>query len=162
RGHASLFSYYVSRGEGRMAQRDVDDEIAYHLAREIDRRVANGATLAEATSAARRSFGNPSVHREAARDAMGARTLEYLAQDVRYAIRTLRQTPAYTVVVIASLALGIGASTAMFSIADGLLLKPLAVESPDRLVTIEQRQTDGHRLLNFAFSDYERFRQRSD
>src|SRR4051794_36855796 len=90
------------------AQRDVDDEIAYHLTREIERHVANGETHADAVNAARRAFGNPTLHREHTRDALGPRTLEHVAHDLRYAIRTLCQTPAYTAVVVASLAVGVG------------------------------------------------------
>jgi predicted permease len=84
-----------------------------------------------------------------------------MAQDVRYAVRTLRRTPGFAAVVIVSVALGIGANVAIFSVADALLLRPLAVHEPDRLVTIEQTLRDGYRQANFAFSDYERFRERS-
>src|SRR5215467_15651495 len=145
----------------RATQRDIDDELEYHIAREIERQVAQGATPSDAAAHARLVFGNVGVHRENARDAVGMRLIEQLAQDMRYALRTLVHAPAYTIVVTASLAIGIGASTAMFSVADGLLFRPLAVDSPERLVTIEQRQADGHRQSNFAFSDFERFRRRT-
>ncbi len=142
-------------------QREIDDEVAYHLARDVERRVAHGVAPAEAQVAARRAFGNAGVHREHARDAMGTRLAEHLGQDMRYALRTLRRAPAYTVVVVVSLAIGIGASTAMFSVADSLLFRPLAVEAPERLVTIQQRQADGRLQPNFSFSDFERFRERT-
>src|SRR5690349_23280833 len=142
----------------RGALRDVDEELQSHFAREVDRQLAHGKSPDEARRAARRAFGNVAAHREATRDAAGSRALEHLAQDVRYAVRTLRRSPGFTTVVVASLALGIGANTAIFSVADALLFRPLPVRAPDRLVTIEQRLPDGSRLRNFAFSDYDRFR----
>jgi hypothetical protein len=139
--------------------RDVDEELHLHFEREVERNVARGLPPDEARFAARRMFGNVTVHREHTRDAAGARTLEHVAQDVRFAARTLRRTPGYAIVVITSVALGIGANVAIFSVADTLLLRPLAVRDPDRLVTVEQILSDGFRQPNFAFSDYERFRE---
>ena len=141
--------------------RDLDEELQYHLAQEIERNVALGATPQAAREAALRAFGNFGAHREAARDASGSRTIEHLVQDVRYALRTLRRTPGFTLVVIISLALGIGASLAIVSVADGLLIRTLPVRAPERLVTIEQRLPDRSRSPNFAFSDYERFREQT-
>ena len=107
--------------------REVDEELQYHLAKEIDRHIARGATPDEARHAAMRAFGNVAAHREDARDASGSRALEHVLQDVRYAMRTLRRTPGFTAVVIISLALGIGATTAIFSVADALLFRALPV-----------------------------------
>ena len=73
--------------------RDVEEELQLHLAREIERNVARGATPEEARLAATRAFGSVAAHRESARDATGSRALEHLGQDVRYALRTLRRTP---------------------------------------------------------------------
>jgi predicted permease len=129
-----------------------------HFEREVERNVASGLAPDEARVAAQRMFGNIAVHREHTRDAAGARTLEHVAQDVRYAVRTLRRTPGYAIVVFTSVALGIGANVAIFSVADTLLLRPLAVRDPSRLVTVEQTLSDGFRQPNFAFSDYERFK----
>jgi hypothetical protein len=119
--------------------RDVDEELQLHLAREIERNVSRGASPEEARLAATRAFGSAAAHREAARDATGSRVLEHLDQDVRYALRTLRRTPGFTAVVLVSLALGIGANVAIFSAADAMLFRSLAVREPGRLVTIEQR-----------------------
>jgi predicted permease len=138
--------------------RDVDEELQSHVVREIERHLARGKSPDDARRAAMRAFGSVAAHREAARDAAGSRAVEHLAQDVRYALRTLRRAPGFTAVVVISLALGIGANTAIFSVADALLFRPLPVHAPDRLVTIEQRRRDGGRLRNFAFSDYDRFR----
>ncbi len=141
--------------------REVDEELQFHVAGEIERRVARGATSDEARRVALREFGNVAAHREEARDASGSRLLEHVGQDVRYAMRTLRRSPGFAAVVVGSLALGIGAATAIFSAADALLLRTLRVRAPEQLVTVEQRPSDGSRLSNFAFSDYERFRERT-
>jgi hypothetical protein len=139
--------------------RDVHDELQSHFEREVERNVARGASADDARRAAQRAFGNIAAHREDARDAAGTGMVEHVAQDVRYAVRTLRRRPGYAIVVVASVALGIGANVAIFSVADTRLLRPLAVREPERLVTIEQTLPDGFRQPNFAFSDYERFRE---
>lgn len=144
-----------------MTNREIDEELQYHIEREIERRIAGGASAADARAAARRAFGNTSVHHEHVRDAAGGRTLEHLVQDLRYAARTLRRTPAYTTTAVISLALGIGVSTAIFSVADVLLFRPLAIDAPDRVVTIEQQMPNGLRYANLAYSDFERFRERT-
>src|SRR5690348_15163207 len=77
-----------------------------------------------------------------------------VTQDVRYAIRGLRRTPAFAAAAILSLALGIGANTAIFSALDSLMFRPLAVAQPERLVTFEQVFADGSRQYNLSFQDY--------
>jgi putative ABC transport system permease protein len=123
-------------------QSDLDDEIRFHLEEEADARRAVGLSPEQARRAARREFGNVLLHRESARETWGWSGIERLVQDVRYALRALRAAPLVTAAATVSLALGIGANTAIFSVVDTLILRPLPVDEPDRLVLLRST-TDG-------------------
>jgi len=115
---------------------EIDEEIAFHLSEEADERRADGAADADARAAARRDFGNVTIVREDVREAWGWGPIERLLQDVRYGVRSLTAAPIVSVVAILTLALAIGANTAIFSIINGLLLRPLPVAAPERLVLL--------------------------
>jgi hypothetical protein len=118
-------------------RRDVEEELQaefqYHLERQAEANRARGMPPEEARRAALRAIGGLEQRKEECRDTRRVRPLEDLAQDLRYALRTLRKRPVFTMVAVASLALGIGVNTAVFSLLNTLLLTKLPVRDPDNL-----------------------------
>ncbi len=123
----------------RSVERELDDELQAHLDIETKLLMDRGLSREEAEMQARSSFGNRTRIAEDARQAWHWIWLDRFSQDLRYAARTLLRSPAFTVASILSLALGIGASTAVFSIADTVLLRPLPYPHPDQLVWVANR-----------------------
>jgi putative ABC transport system permease protein len=120
-------------------QRDIEREVAFHLAERADDERASGLSDDESRRRARLRFGNPTVQAERTREADIAGWLDDLLHDVRQAFRSIRRTPSFTVAVVLTLALGIGVNTAVFSVVDGVLLKPLLYPDADRLVRVAGR-----------------------
>jgi predicted permease len=117
-------------------ERDLDDELAFHLAmREAEHRQA-GLAPDEARLTARRQFGNPVLLKEQTRDAWLFAVVETLSQDVRFALRSLRRAPGFTLLAVLTLGLGIGVTTAMFTLLDALVLRPVPFHQPDDLASI--------------------------
>jgi len=115
---------------------ELEEEIRFHLERETERNLALGMSPAEARRRARIAFGGVEDTREAHRDARGTRWLEDALADARHAVRVLRRNPALTAAAVLTLALGIGANTAIFSAVNAVILKPLPFPRSDRLVAL--------------------------
>jgi predicted permease len=114
-------------------EKELDDELRFHLERNIELNVARGLAPEEARYAALRAMGGIEKAKEESRDSRRTRLLEDCLQDLRYGWRTLSRAPAFASVAILTLALGIGANTAVFTVVNGVLLRPMPFPEPERL-----------------------------
>lgn len=130
---------------------DLESELEFHLATEAEERQAGGMPEDEAESAARRELGNVTLVKEDTRAVWGWVVFEHALQDLRYGLRGLRKNRAFTATAVLSLALGIGANTAIFSLLDALLLRWLPVRDPQELIQLKFR-TAGSSTADDSFS----------
>jgi len=121
---------------GTLVDRELDEELQYHLERQIEEHIARGMTPARARREALIAMGGVDQRKEECRDMRKTRVIEDFFRDLRYAARTLRRNPGFALVIVLSLALGIGANTAMFSAIDAVMLRLLPVRQPERLVML--------------------------
>ncbi len=146
-GLISRLRSFAARVLGLFASRkrdsDFDQEVQSHLELLADRFVAQGMSREAAAAAARRQFGNTTLLQEKRRELRTLVSLEDLGRDLRHALRSLGRSRAFAAVAIAMLALGIGATTAIFSIVDGVLLRPLPFANANRLVTLGDQVNGG-------------------
>ena len=133
----------VRRGR---AEGELDEELRFHMEMEARKERAQGMSGEEAWRSAQVRFGGVEQVREQCRDVRGLTLLENLARDLRYGTRMLRKTPVFTVIAVISLAIGIGANTAVFSLVNTVMLRMLPVRNPEQLVVTKWGAHAGLRL----------------
>jgi predicted permease len=141
----------------RTEDADLERELDAHLAHQVDENISAGMSAEEARRQAYLKLGNPQQVREKVWQWNTVKFLEHLVQDLRYTLRTLRQMPGFAAVALLTLALGSGATTVMFTVINGVLLKPLPYAEPDRLAELQEKtdwSTYYGNLWGFAYPNY--------
>ncbi|MGH9240235.1 MAG: ABC transporter permease, partial [Vicinamibacterales bacterium] len=138
-----LLSRLWSLVRSRQMDREIDDEITSHLAEATDEYIAQGLSPEEARRAALRRFGGVTQTKEVYRDVRSFMSLDDLARDLRHTVRTLRRSPGFTMVTVVTLALGIGATATVFSVVNGIFLRPLPYPSAERLMEVRGEYENG-------------------
>src|SRR5580704_16456645 len=133
----------------RRLNNDLSDEMRQHLEEKIEDLVATGMSKKEATAAARREFGNLSLLEEDSRDVWRWMSIENLFADVRYGLRMLGRNAVFTAVGLLTIAIGIGANAAVFSVVNSVLLKPLSYPKSEELVSLHQIAPGAAGLADF-------------
>jgi predicted permease len=145
----------------RQVEQEMNEELRYHLDLQIEENIDKGMTPEEARYAALRAMGGVERRKEECRDMRGVRLIEELMQDFRYGLRTLRKSPGFTAVAVLSLALGIGANTAIFSVFDPIVIKSLPVKNPEELFILKTVDHRGEESGAFVYSFFKLLRART-
>ncbi len=142
-------------------EEDLEKELHFHIDELANQLIAQGNAPDTARRNARLALGGPEQVKEMCRDARGTRWLEDLFQDFRYALRTLRQRPGFAAVAILTLALGSGATTVMFTVINGVLLKPLAYPEADRLISLHGKTEKYGEQWGFSYPEFQDYQRAS-
>jgi hypothetical protein len=141
-------------------ERELEEEVRRHLEMAAKEREERGEDKREAERAARREFGNVGLVKEVTRDVWGRRWLRDVAADAHYGLRILLKNPGFTIVAVLSLALGIGATTAVFSVVYGVMVNPYPYANSDRMVHLVARDNAGNRrFVNLNGPQFQQLRQ---
>src|SRR5229473_1279635 len=132
----SLMKRFTTLFRQRQLDQDLRDELRSHIEMRAEDHVADGMAEDDAKISAIRRFGNPTLIQEQTRRASILNWLETVLQDARFGLRTLRRSPGFTAVAVVTMALSIGATTAVFTLVESILLRPLPYWQPERLITI--------------------------
>jgi predicted permease len=152
----SLVAGVIALWRGHQVERELDEELRAYLDLAVDAKMRAGMTRDEAVRAARAEIGSLEAVKESTRDVAWETRLDGLWRDVRYAVRTLRRSPAFSAVALITLALGIGANTTIFSVINAIMLRPLRVERPHELMALAAVHPDGVDPL-FSYPAYRQF-----
>ena len=137
------------------AEQELSDELQFHLEQKTHEYIAAGFTLDEAQRKAHREFGGIELSKENCRDTRRVSYLQDLLQDLRFGLRMLRKSPGFTFIAVLTLALGIGANTAIFSMVNSFLLKPLPVKDPEQITVLAFQLNKGPLQTNFSIPELE-------
>jgi predicted permease len=150
-----------SLGRGNALEREMSQEMQFHLDMATRRNVERGMTAADAARQAKLTFGSAEAFREEGREAQRARLAENVVADVRYAVRGLRRSPSFTITAILTVALGIGASTAIFTVVNAVLLRPMPIPRPDDVAYVGWVWARGGEIPSLTEFQYEFVRDHS-
>src|SRR6266699_5126335 len=141
---------------------ELDDELRFHFEQHVAKSIESGLALQEARRRARLEFGGMEQLKEEHRDARGVTFIETLLQDLRYGVRQLLKSPGFATAAVLTLALGIGANTAIFSLIDAVMLRFLPVHNPEELVQVQMQNPAGRINPVFTNPIWEQLRDHQD